>query len=485
MVRQRVRLTLHIVGTFLKYLSLAYIVPLLTALYYHENSVYHGQYWQIYLYSLLLTLGVGLILELAFRTDREIERTDGFTIVAFTWLLIPVFGMIPYLFLGLHPLDALFETVSGFTTTGATILTEGREGGFFALPNSALLWRSLTQWLGGMGVIALFIAILPRLGVGGSQMFDLEAPGPMPDRIRPRFATTARMLWTIYAALTAAEIVFLHFLSRLPLFDSICISLTTLPTGGFTPITAGIAGYANPVADYIIIVFMFIAGTNFLILYQFFRGKLKILRDEEFRLYVIILLLATGLLIISQGLGSHRAALFQAVSIMTTTGFSTANFATWGFGGQFVLLALMFIGACGGSTAGGIKVTRILTLMKHTRVMMRKAIAPNAVIPLKYNRRPLTDAVVRDVISLVFLYVLVAIAATVALSFLGFNLTTALSAVAACLGNVGPGLGAVGPFSNFASLPAAAKSILIAAMWLGRLELFTIFMIFFPRFWRA
>jgi trk system potassium uptake protein TrkH len=474
MVRQRVRLTLHIVGSLLKYFALAYILPLSVAIYDGKGE------WPIYLYALLLTLVIGLILEFAFRTDREIERLDGFTIVAFTWLLIPVFGMIPYLFLGLHPLDALFETVSGFTTTGASILVKVE-----ALPRSALLWRSLTQWLGGMGVIALFIAILPRLGVGGSQLFDLEATGPMPERLRPRFATTARMLWTIYVAFTVAEIVLLYFLARLPLFDSICISLTTLSTGGFTPTSAGIGGYGNPLADYIIIVFMFLGGTNFLIHYGLFRGNFKILKDEEFRLYVIILLAATGLLVISQGLGSYRAALFQATSIMTCTGFATANFATWAFGGQMVLLTLMFIGACGGSTGGGLKVSRVLTLIKHTGVMMRRAISPKAVIPLKYNRRPLADGVVRDVISFVFLYFLVAIAATVALSFLGLNLPTSLSAVATCLANCGPGLGAVGPSSNFAFLPAAAKSILIVTMWLGRLELFTIFMIFFPHFWRG
>jgi len=194
---------------------------------------------------------------------------------------------------------------------------------------------------------------------------------------------------------------------------------------------------------------------------------------------------ATGLLIVSQGVGSYRAALFQAVSIMTCTGFATANFAIWAFGGQMVLLTLMFIGACGGSTGGAIKVSRVLTLIKHAGVMMRKAISPNAVIPLKYNRRPLPDAVVRDVISFVFLYLLVAIVATVALGFVGLDLQTSLSAVATCMANCGPGLGAVGPSSNFAFLPAAAKSILIVTMWLGRLELFTIFMIFSPRFWRG
>jgi trk system potassium uptake protein TrkH len=473
MVRQRVRLSLHITGSFLKYFALAYIVPLCAALYY-------GEEWHIYLYALLLTLGIGLILEFGLKTEKEIERADGFTIVAFTWLLITLFGAVPYIFLGLGFLDAFFEAMSGFTTTGATILKVVEE-----LPRSALLWRSLTQWLGGMGVIALFIAILPRLAVGGSQLFDLEATGPMPERLRPRFATTARMLWTIYVGFTAAQIALLYFSAKLPLFDSICISFTTLSTGGFTPTTASIAAYANPLAEYIIMAFMILGGTNFLIHYQVLRGNWKALKDEEFRLYLIIMTVAIFLLILSQGLNSYRAGMFQAISIMTCTGFSTADFGAWNFGARMVLLTLMFIGACGGSTGGAIKVVRVSTLMKHTRVMMRKAISPNAVVPLKYNRKPLQEGVIRDVISFFFLYLLVAIVASIILSFLGLNLETALSAVATCQANCGPGLGAVGPALNYAWLPSAAKVILIMCMWLGRLELFTVFMIFSPRFWKG
>lgn len=475
MVRQRIRLTLHVTGSFLKYFALAYIFPLCAAIYYGEAN------WHIYLYALLLTLGIGLILEFGLRTAREIERADGFTIVAFTWLLISLLGTLPYVFLGLGFLDAFFEAMSGFTTTGATILKVVEE-----LPKSALLWRSLTQWLGGMGVIALFIAILPRLGVGGSQLFEFEAAGPMPERLRPRFSTTARLLWTIYVAFTASQIALLYFLARLPFFDSICISFTTLSTGGFTPTTANMAAaYANPLAEYITMFFMFLGGTNFAIHYQFSRGNFRVVKDEEFRLYVILLLVAALLLVVSQGLSSYRDGLFQAISIMTCTGFSSADFASWHFGARMVLLVLMFIGACGGSTGGGIKVARILTLMKHTRVMMRKAIFPNAVIPLKYNRKPLPEAVVRDVISLFFLYILVAVVASVMLGFLGLDTETAISAVATCQANCGPGLGAVGPASNFAWLPGAAKVILIVCMWLGRLELFTVFMVFSPRFWKG
>jgi trk system potassium uptake protein TrkH len=473
MVRQRVRLTLHIIGSFLKYFALAYIVPLVVALYYGED-------WRIFLYSLLITLTTGLLLEFGFRTSKVIERAEGFTIVAFTWLLIPLLGTLPYIFLGLGFLDAFFETMSGFTTTGATILKVVEE-----LPKSAILWRCLTQWLGGMGVILLFISILPRLGVGGSQLFDREFPGPLPERLRPRFRTTARLLWTIYVGLTVAQIALLYFLAKVELFDSICISFSTIPTGGFTPTTGSIAAYANPLAEYIIMVFMFLAGMSFILHYQVLRGNWKAIKGEEFRLYVIILAAATFLLILSQGFSSYREGMFQAISIMSTTGFVTADFASWHSGARILLLTLMFIGACGGSTGGAIKVVRVLALIKHTRVMMRKAIFPKAMIPMKLNQKPLSEGIIRDIISFLFLYILVAIAASVVLCFLGLNLETAISAVAATLGNVGPGLGGVGPISNYAGLPGPAKFILIICMWLGRLELFTVIMIFSPRFWRT
>lgn len=473
MVRQRLRLTFHTLGSFLKYLALIYIFPIATALYYDEN-------WQVFLYSLGITLAIGLFLEFGFKIDKEIERADGFTIAAFTWFFIPLIGIAPYLFLGLSPVDALFESMSGFTTTGATILERVED-----LSKSALLWRSLTQWLGGMGVIALFIAILPKLGVGGSQLFDREFPGPLPERLRPRIRTTARLLWSIYVGLTAAEIALLYFVAKLRLFDSICISLCTLPTGGFTPTTGSIAAYANPLAEYIIMGFMLLAGTNFLIHYHVLRGNLKIVKDEEFRLYLIFLASAIFLLMVSQGFGSYRYSLFQAISVMTTTGFATCNFNLWNFGAKMVLLALMFVGACGGSTGGSVKVIRFLTLLKHSMVMMKRSISPKAVISVKYAQKPLSEEIIRDVISFVFLYLLVVVGASIALSFLGLDLETAISAAAANLGNVGPGLGGIGPASNYAWLPVAGKIILTLCMWLGRLELFTVFMIFLPRFWKG
>jgi len=473
MVHQRLRLTLHIVGSFLKYFSLAYILPLLAALHYGED-------WRIFLYALLLTLGIGLILEFGFKTAKEIERVDGFSIVAFAWLLVPILGMIPYIFLGLHPVDAMFESVSGFTTTGASILEQVE-----ALPKSALLWRSLTAWLGGMGIVTLFIAVLPKLEVGGSQLIGREYSMPLPERLRPRVRTTARLLWSIYVGFTAAEIALLYFVARLSLFDSINISLCTLPACGFTPTTAGIGGYANPLAEYIIMAFMLAAGTNFLIHYHVWRGNLKVLKDEEFRLYWIFLALATVLLIFSQGLGSYRYGLFQAISIMTGTGFATADFGSWHFGARMVLLTLMFIGACGGSTGGGIKVIRILVLLRHSRIMMTKTLSPQAVIPVKYDQKPLPEGIVRDIIAFVFLYFIVFMVASIVLGFLGLDVETAISAVATCQANCGPGLGEVGPAFNYFWLPLLGKIVLAMVMWLGRLEIFTVIMMFFPRYWKG
>lgn len=475
MVRQRLTLTFHIIGSVLKYLALVYLIPLGVALYY-------GEEWCIFLYSLLLTLAVGLSLEFGLKTTEEIGRGDAFSIVSFAWLIVPLLGAMPYVFSGWNFLDAFFESMSGFTTTGSTVLRQ-MEG----IPNyySVILWRSITQGLGGMGVVTLFIAILPRLGVGGSQLFDLEFPGPMPEKLRPRIRTTARILWTIYGGLIAAEVICLFFGAKLSLFDSVCISLATISTGGFAPTTESIGAYANPLAEYIIVVFMFVAGMNFAIHYRVLKGNFKVMKDEEFRLYLILLVSAALLLTFSEGCGSFRGGLFQAVSIMTTTGFTTSDFSLWHPGAKMVLLALMFIGGCGGSTTGGIKVLRILTLLKHSRVMMTKAISPKAMIPVKYNGKPLPEGVMRDIVSFLFLYILIVAVASIVLSFLGLSMETSISAVASTLGNVGPGLGEVGPVQGFGGLCAAAKSILILCMWLGRLELFAVLTMFLPRFWRG
>jgi trk system potassium uptake protein TrkH len=473
MVRQRLELTLHVSGSFLKYLAFVYVAPLIVALYY-------GEEWRIFLYSLGITLALGLFLELRFKAVKEIERADAFSIVAFTWLLIPILGTAPYIFLGLHPVNAFFESMSGFTTTGSTILERVED-----LPRSGLVWRSLTQWLGGMGIVTLFIAILPSLRVGGSQLFAREYPSVLPDRLRPRVKDTARVLWSIYAGFTAAEVSLLYFVAKLPLFDSVNISLCTIPSGGFTPTTASIGAYANSLAEYIIIAFMLLTGINYMVHYRVLTGKPRVLKDEEFRLYLIVIIAATLLVILSQGLGSYREALFSVTSVLTSTGFTTTDFGSWGFAARMVLLVLMFIGACGGSTTGGIKMIRALIITKHIRVMLRKAISPKAVIQVKLNGKPLSAGLMEDIMNLVFLYFVVAGIASIILCFMGLDLETAVSAVASCMQNCGPGLGGVGPAFNYAWLPIGAKIILPVLMWIGRLELFTVFMLFYPPFWKG
>ncbi len=486
MVRQRIRQTLHVVGSFLKYLAFLNFIPLAASIFYGEEWGIFASPWAIlptpciiYIFSGVIVFALGAFLERRFKSPEAIDRASGFTIVSFTWLCVALLGTIPYLFFGIGFIDAFFESMSGFTTTGATILPVVE-----ALPNSLLLWRSLTQWLGGMGVIVLFVAVMPKLGVGGSQLFDREFPGPMPERLRPRIGITARVLWFVYVGLTTVEGLALHFWAGLPTFDSICISLCTISTGGFTPLSAGIGFYANPLAESIIIVFMFLAGTNFLLFLHLRRREFKLARDEEFRLYVLIMAVAAGVLVLSQGLGLWREGLFQAVSIMTTTGFSTCNFVGWPFGPKMLLLALMFIGGCGGSTAGGVKVIRAQMLWKHTIAMMKRAISPKAVIPAKYNGEVLSQEIIRDIISFVFLYILVLAGASVVLGFIGLNFETSVSAVAATLGNVGPGLGMVGPDVSYAWIPPAGKIVLAFCMWVGRLELFTVFMVFMPYFWK-
>lgn len=486
MVHQRIRQTLNVVGSFLKYLAFLNFVPLVASIHYGEEWGIFASPWAIpstpciiYLFSGVIVFALGAFLERRFKSPEAIGRASGFTIVSFTWLCVALLGTIPYLFFGIGFIDAFFESMSGFTTTGATILPVVE-----ALPRSLLLWRSLTQWLGGMGVIVLFVAVMPKLGVGGSQLFDREFPGPMPERLRPRIGITARVLWSIYAGFTAVEGLALHFWAGLPTLDSICISLCTMSTGGFTPLSAGIGFYANPLAESIIIVFMFMAGTNFLLFLHLRRKEFILARDEEFRLYAIIMAVAAGVLALSQQPGLWRDGLFQTVSIMTTTGFTTCNFAAWPFGPKMLLLALMFIGGCGGSTAGGVKVIRARMLWKHTIAMMKRAISPKAVIPAKYNGEVLPHEIMQDIISFVFLYVLVLSGAVVVLSFMGLDFETAISAVAATLGNVGPGLGMVGPDMSYAWIGSAGKIVLTFCMWVGRLELFTAFMVFMPYFWK-
>jgi trk system potassium uptake protein TrkH len=377
--------------------------------------------------------------------------------------------------------------MSGFTTTGSTILTN-IEG----LPQSLLFWRALTHWLGGMGIIVLSLAILPMLGVGGMQLFKAEVPGPTADRLKPRIQDTAKMLWGVYFLLTVVECILLMF-GGMSFFDAICHSFATLATGGFSTRNASVAAYDSSYIDGVITLFMILAGVNFALHFQVLRGKAsEFFRSEELRVYLGIIAIATAIVMMSNWYGgiysqpgeNFRYSIFQVSSIMTTTGFGTADFELWPVLPQYIFLLLMFIGGCAGSTGGGMKVARIVLLFKHAQVQMFRLIHPRAIRLVKLGKRPVDKEVLHAILGFFALYIGIFVVGSLLVAATGMDFTSAGSAVIACLSNIGPGLGTVGPTDSFAYVPVFGKWVLIFCMLMGRLELFTVLVLFFPSFWR-
>ncbi len=438
--------------------------------------------------SLLCTAGIGLLACVASRRRADIGLREGFVIVTAGWILFAAFGALPFYLAGMLPsyTDAFFEAMSGFTTTGATVLTdiEGR-------PLALHFWRSFMQWLGGMGIIVLSLAILPMLGVGGMQLYKAEVPGPVPDRLVPRIRQTARLLWGLYTLLSVLEVLLLTLLG-MPFVEALLHTFTTMATGGFSPKAASIGAYQNAAIDAVVIVFMFLAGANFALHFQALRGNVRVYRDPEFRFYAVsVLIVVVTITLILWGpvypdlSAALRYGAFQGVSIVTTTGFGTADYATWPFFAQFVLLSLMFLGGCAGSTGGAIKHIRGLLLFKVAYDHLYKLIHPKAVRHVKVGGKVIPREILDGVHVFVLLYFFTFFLATASLTLLDLDLVTAIGAVAATLGNVGPGLGMVGPMENYAAIPAVGKWILSSCMVLGRLELFTVFVLFTPDLWRT
>ena len=453
------------------------------------NWVYGEPHARGFLLSIAATALSGLSLILAFkRSSQDLSHRDGFAIVAFGWLSATLFGALPYLFTGTFDslVDACFESASGFTTTGSTVMIDIQKNS-----HGILFWRGLTQWLGGMGIILLSMAILPFLGVGGMQLYRAEVPGPTADRLRPRISNTARILWEVYVLFSAAEVLVL-LLGGMNLFDALCHTFTTMATGGFSPKNESIEFYQNPFIEYAITFFMFLAGANFSLHYLALRGNPKaFFRDPEFRFYVGLVLASTALITFNLWsqlpadlLKSFRLALFQVVSIQTTTGYTTADFEKWPAFSQYLLLGLMFIGGCAGSTGGAIKCVRIFVLMKQGANELNQLVHPHAVAPVKLGAKVISRDTLNGIQGLFFLYIGIFVIASLALSLLGSDILTSIAAVAATLGNVGPGLGAVGPMENFAHLRDVSKWLLTACMIFGRLEIYTLLIILFPEFWR-
>jgi trk system potassium uptake protein TrkH len=417
---------------------------------------------------------------------QDINLREGFATVTLAWTAVALFGALPYLLSGAipEPVQALFESMSGFTTTGSTVLTD-----IEAVAPGILLWRSMTQWLGGMGIIVLGIAVLPFLGVGGMQLFRAEVPGPTPDRLRPRIRETAKLLWLVYAALTVAVMV-LYMIGGMSFFDAVNHALTTLPTGGFSPRNASLGAY-SPFIQWVAILFMYLAGMNFTLHYRALGGGLRpYWRDPEWRLYTGIILASAAVVIFTlrdrpTGWESIvRDALFQVVALVTTTGFGTADYETWTPFAQLVLFLLFFVGGMAGSTGGGPKVIRVLLILKHQLLEIRKHLHPRAVFVAKVGGTAVREHVMLNVLGFMLLYVSIFGLGTLAMAALGLSLPSAAGAAGTALSNVGPGLDQVGPTDNFGFLPWEGHLILILLMLIGRLEIYTVLLLFHPGLWR-
>lgn len=488
---------LHILGLLLLFNAATMLVASMASLFLDDGAT------SGLLLSTVITFGVGLTtMLLTLRQKREIKKRDGYLIVVLGWLVMVVFGTLPFLTTGsIHSLtDAFFETMSGYTATGATIIQD-----IEALPKSLILWRSLTHWLGGMGIIVLAIAILPLLGIGGVQLFSAEAPGVGGDKLHPRISDTAKRLWYIYVGFTALQTLLLS-LAGMSVFDAVNHAMSTMASGGFSSKNASMAHWNHlPLVQYIVIVFMFLAGSNFVLIYLAIKGKFKrVFSDNEFRwyagfvlaftiisfvgIYTKVDLVAVSTMDHPQVLGklesSFRHALFQVVAVITTTGLVTADFTSFTPFLTMLFFGLFFLGGSSGSTSGGVKVVRHLILIKNGFLEFKKALHPNAILSLRLNNTSIDQSIVFKILAFFILYMIMFIIGAGVFSFLGLDFTTAVGASASSLGNVGPGLGSVGPALNYAELPVVAKWWSSFYMLVGRLELFTVLMLFTPYFWR-
>lgn len=469
-------------GNILLIIGISMLLPLLCSAYYGEGHLLG------LLAATVITISFGFSCSYFFKTPEGLTRKESYMVVALGWIAAALFGTLPYLFGGTFGTfsDAFFETMSGFTTTGASVLTDVE-----VVPKSILLWRSLTHWLGGMGIMVLFVAIMSHVGVGAIQVFRAESPGPTAKKLRPRIKDTAKTLWYTYLALTIAEILLLWAVG-MELFDSVCHTFGTLATGGFSTKNQSI-GFYGPAVQWVVTVFMFLGGTNFGLMYMVFRGRsIKELgKSEEFRMYIFIVASAAAALSFFlhffgelRFIDAVRVGAFQIVSIITTTGYSTADFAAWPYFAQALLVVLMFVGGSNGSTGGSIKVGRHLVLLKNSLIQIRKVIYPREIITLKIDGRAVEQPVLLHILHFFFLYMLISAAGLAVISSMGVDFTTAFTSVAACLGNVGPGLAAVGPAQNYSFMPPLGKFILSFLMLVGRLEIYTVLILFLPSTWK-
>lgn len=474
----------QVVGILILFLGLTMVFPLVVGIIYKDGSV------TPILWSMGMTVIIGLSVYFIFRRSKveTVTQREGIAVVAFGWIAVGLFGALPFHLDGTFGtfVDAFFESVSGFTTTGSSVMTN-----IETVSKGLLFWRAFIQWLGGMGIIVLSIAILPFLGVGGMQLYKAEVPAPVPDKLKPRIRDTALILWKVYALFTLVQVILLMF-GGMDLYDSLCHTFTTMPTGGYSTKNASIAHYDSIYIDTVIIIFMVIAGINFSLHYQLIRGRpLVFWKDPESRFFLITVIFLIALVsfnifgTVYDDIGQAiRYGAFQVVSIITTTGYATADYEKWPAMSQLILLLCMFLGACAGSTGGGVKAVRVMVCLKYCYNELFSLIHPHAVRVIKLGGKPVPEDVTRSILGFLSLYVGLFAVSAVVLSGMGVDFMTAISAVAATLGNIGPGLGMVGPVDNFAAIPYMGKWLLIWCMLLGRLEIYTVIILIVPEFYR-
>jgi trk system potassium uptake protein TrkH len=479
-----ITLVFNLVSVVLVFSSLFMLIPLAV------SFAHKGYDFTALVISFLLTLVSGVVLYFVTRSREKIElkHRDGFAVVTISWLMVSLFGSLPYMLSGISPsfTNAYFEAMAGFTTTGASVFSNLEN-----LPEGILIWRSLTQWMGGMGIIVFSLAILPMLGAGGMQLFKAEVPDIGVEKLSPRIIDMAKSLWYIYAGLTTILAVLL-FISGMDIFDAVCHSFTTMATGGFSTKSASIAYFKNPYIDFIITVFMFLAGINFALHFYALRGNFsRFLKSSEFKFYCLVII--TAILIATVSIadwGTHspltalRYASFQVVSIMTTTGYATADYELWPIFAQMLLLFLMFFGGMVGSTGGGMKQARVLLMVKQVYRELYQLIHPHAFTALKLDDKKVLKQTLGGIWGFLFLFILIATLATLFMSAFGVDMITSASTVISAMSNVGPALGEAGPTDNYASIPFMGKWILIFCMLIGRLEIYTVVILLVPQFWQ-
>ena len=476
------RLIISTIGGMLVLLAAAMLLPLAVAVYFGDSNDIHA-----FLYTVLITASVGVTMKLLFRPESfELVIREGFVTVVFGWLICVSFITLPYLISGSIEgiSDAYFEAMSGLTTTGATVIAD-----IESLPRGIIFWRSMTQWLGGLGIVVFFIAFLPTTGLGAHHLFKMEIPGgPLADKLHPRVADTAKLLFIIYMSLSLLEFILLY-LGSMPLYDAACHTFSCVSTGGFSPKNTSIGAYNSPYIESVIIAFMFFGACNFVIYYQLARGRVRrVLKNVELRFFILVLLIATSLLTAYLYMSTTfqdnsmsaalRASVFQVVSITTGTGFTTEDFDAWPNFCRFLLLMLMFFGGCAGSTTGSIKHIRILLLLKSTKREFIRLSTPRVIKHVKMYGTSVDEEIITNTYGFFVLYMGLFGAFSLILIGLGMDVTSGISAVAASLGNVGPGLGQVGASMNYGGLDAMEKWALIFCMLLGRLEIYSVILMF-------